>query len=164
MLSSASGRNCAWLYEGTTMLIRGNEGEVAMRSFRPEPRAACSRAGPDSAPPPPGLPRWSEGFCTRHGRSVLRPHRACPGGAMASAPERRFPQGQAHASPGQARWEAAAVQAASGAEAFAPPGQARWGRAPFKLARRRAGKQLPPGYDRGERIGDVVTEGQGQSV
>src|SRR4051794_26780845 len=31
MLSSASGRNCAWLYEGTTTLIRGNGGE-AMRS------------------------------------------------------------------------------------------------------------------------------------
>src|SRR5262249_24357259 len=42
MLSSASGRNCAWLKEGTTTLIRGNEGEVAIRSFR---RETVARSG-----------------------------------------------------------------------------------------------------------------------
>ncbi len=38
------------------------------------------------SPPPPGLPRWSGGFCTRTvGPLLFRPHRACPGGAGACA-------------------------------------------------------------------------------
>jgi len=52
-------------------------------------------------PPPPGVPRWSRGFCTRRAglssppppglRTPNRPHRACPGGAEASAQEGRGP-------------------------------------------------------------------------
>ncbi len=72
--------------------------------------SAQERAAP-LASPPPGLPRWSDGFCTREGRRtaplVQKPplHRGKPGGGGERA-----------------------TRCCSGAEAAAPPGQARWGR------------------------------------
>src|SRR6266536_3567105 len=100
---------------------------------------------PAGAPPPPSLSRWSGGFCTRGAaRRVPRPHRACLGGAEASAPE-----GQRGAFP--APTELVSVERRledkrrgrrtdhSGAEACAPPGRARWGGAAVGLGCRASG-------------------------
>src|SRR6266511_721461 len=61
-----------------------------------ERRLLPKRVGSRRPPPPPGSPRWSESFCPRRtGSAFLRPHRACPGGAEASAQEERAPPSSA---------------------------------------------------------------------
>src|SRR5262249_15500432 len=49
----------------------------------------CTRDGCCRAPPPPGSSRWSDGFCTSRGGALFSPpHRAWPGGAAGFCPER----------------------------------------------------------------------------
>ncbi len=97
-------------------------------------RGLASAVSPDSAPPPPSLSRWSEGFCTRgETRSALRPHRACLGGAGAWGQEkdgrRTAPLVQKPAlHRGEPGGGGTRRPLLAGAEALAPPGRARWGR------------------------------------
>src|SRR6266508_751417 len=73
---------------------KGTESVFRVRDPWLTPHRACPGGVEASAqeglvspsPPPPGLPRWSGGFCTRTvGPLLFRPHRACPGGAGACA-------------------------------------------------------------------------------
>src|SRR6266542_4520033 len=117
---------------------------------------------PDGTPPPPGSPRWSAGFCPSkqwsprsaptglapverwllHKQRLLpvsRPHRARPGGALASAPATAAPS--VSPPPGSPRWSAGFCPSGavprpsfSGPQALAPPRPARWGRATLRVS------------------------------
>ncbi len=96
---------------GGAGLMHKKDGPPFLRptGLAPVARGLCTRKTGLPFSAPPGLPRWSGGFCTRRagpsfptptglapvesrlvhkkgGPPLLRPHRACPGGAQASAP------------------------------------------------------------------------------
>jgi hypothetical protein len=80
---------------------------------------------------------------------AIRPHRARPGGAAASAQEGQhwpFPP-----PPGSPRWRQSAAAASSCAETIGPPGRARWGRAPSRPGPDAGARyQATRGHSRGE--------------